>query len=230
MALQLKLQQQPDYSGESVWVINKTGVYNNATNPGGNGTPNVDRNTYALLAYAYLLPSDNIPVPMALTTMGPVSYAPDLANDYQDEWEFNMPTGKEGRVFAYLMQLPLTSDGLSDGKYYYDTVNSEVKKADSVNGDSVVTDYAEMIAEGNVNKPVYAYCESLMMPNIIIATGKLYREYKNMRNQADPEWQEKFNDAMEAMIDNMGTHADWQSGLVVSAQQNVEVLYDRLIK
>src|SRR5690606_20432391 len=170
-----------DIRGDRFWVTDKTGAYS-SLNLTGYGTPNHERSESAILLYSKLITSEKEKV-NSLIIGNFISYSPSFNNTYEAVWEVSQP--EDGDHLITLIRLPVSTLGLEEGDYYYDTSLSVVKRL-IAGGDEDVADYEELINPGDLHKPLQSQCRLLIAPKIMMKLSTVYKKYRGERNLGQP--------------------------------------------
>ena len=233
MALELKQIVQPDYSTDYLWVTNKTGEYVAGDNEGGFGGPNALLSNSAL--GVIVIARDE-----ARTIFENISprWKHDANANDGDETLFQIKYEKDAIVDVYMVRLLVSGDGqitidgitLTDGYYYYDYLDENVKKIE--NGVPVVVeDMRELIdnlADIKVidnNETTSLLCSDCYVLKLTVEYAKEYKAYTVKRKEGCDNLKEIFFKMLNFKEDIIGARRSYNSGLFTETQSIIDTLY-----
>ena len=224
MPLSLTFKIQTDADGESLWITDQTGEYNDPDNITGWGTPNLELDETALAVLVHRSDADG------LVNLLPVSYDAfyNGSATNTDETTFQLFIGRDGRHLAYLFALPVSNNGtdiivsgttLNDGDYFYWNTNTAVYKIEN-SAPVQVTDYSEMVSNVNI---VQSLCQDLILPDLTKKKHELYREYKDPRSKRCND-DDTFQEVLMLQQDIQGADYSFRSGLTTQSEEIIDTL------
>jgi len=226
MGLVIKQLNQIDSTAQYLWVTDKTGEYDAASNDEGWGNPpdNPHLNQSCLLCYVELQTSAGV---QAASPVG-AQFIFDSGAQNDKETVFQFFYLADGYYKTHLIRLMVTNDGvtslggisISEGDYYY--MSGAIYK--KVSGENVlVTDYSEVAADENV---VQTMCQLLWQGHLSLKRADDYLEYRQKRKGPCNE-NTVFQELVMTREDIQGAEYAFKGGLVTEANRVVEDNSDR---
>ena len=230
MALTLKYKVQQDREGDRLWITDLTGEYNVDTNPTGYGiagVPNLDLKNLCLLGIIQRNASEGVEVLEFVNE--PFIYNPNSTNDYQTVLEAVYKN--DGWHTINLVALPVSADGnfddqgneILEGQNFYWTQYQAIYLKRRVGELSTkVTEYEKVLEQEGL---ITTQCEDFFLSSLSIFREEEYKEYRTIRKGVCmPE--PAFDALRETTEDIISADLTFRSGLMVQAQDQVEVLLD----
>lgn len=124
MALEINLCKKIKADGTQIFIEDNTGLYNEATNPGGYGEVNPNRNIFALVFLTFYQPY-NTEREQASYIGATVDYSVNHANNYSSK--FTIEYLKDGWYDYNIIAVPTSVLG-EDDNIYYDTTANELRQ------------------------------------------------------------------------------------------------------
>jgi hypothetical protein len=234
MPLTIKFKTQQDRGAERLWLTDLTGEYVVVDNEGGYGiagTPNTDLSQLCLVAIVQRNFSEGTQLLEPVGTL--TSYSATALNT--DSAVFELVYINDGWHSMNLVALPVSNNQIDDlegnslavGDHYYLPADSSVYIKVSVPTpalDTVVeeADYASILDQVGI---ITTRCEDMFLSSLSIERENIYQSYRATRKgKCEPN--SKFNDVRELTEDIISADLTFRSGLMVQAQDQVELVLD----
>jgi hypothetical protein len=226
MPITPKFKVQADRQGDSLWLTDLTGEYQDPDNKGGYGTPNFDLNQICMVA---LIKRNGTEGEVFLESTWHINYDPSLGND-EDDTYYNFTYVNDGWHTAYYAQLPVSANGDVDkfgnligvDEYFYFTKTDTIHKKIGPLIDEVeeVENVEDILLQDNL---VVTQCEDFFMSNLSELREEEYQDYrKNRSGVCAPN--SRFNRLREMTEDLISSNLTFKSGLMENSQMQIEHL------
>lgn len=225
MPLIIKFKTEPNRDGDRLFITDITGEYNDPDNIGGYGSPNQDLNTLCLLAIIQYNHSEGVKF---LDFIGSQFYY-NASSINTDVNVFEANYINDGWHTMDLIALPVSSNKnqdingnqLSDGDHFYYTFDNTIHKRTGQD-ESEQVDPNTVLDQASLEK---TRCEDFFQSRLLRYREEQYAQYRRERSSVCVP-NALFNENRELTEDIISTEFTFRSGLMVEAQDSVEIVLD----
>lgn len=222
MALELKLSFKVQSDVSKIIVTDETGAYdiNNLT---GWGTPNIERNSVALVLYALYQPynKDEINLSSKETLSQVLKFDPSFLNT--EKSQFQIPYLKDGWYKFYLIAVPTSNENPQEGDIIFNAIdgNLEVYK----NNEFVLLEEpTEWEVFLNEDKYISVFQQEILMLNLILQRNCALENYFECMKCTTCKCEIKKEELLKLETMIQATDYRFHSQKEFEAQRMVEVL------
>lgn len=233
MALELKGLPQISQDGKFLWFTENRGEYALTTNEEGWGTPNVELNQSALLAWVYRMTN-----PTELLAPVGQSLKHNASALNTDETQFQTDYLKDGYHQFHIARLMVSSDDAQSidtapvvftiGDIWYNSIDTQVKELTA--GGVVVLDITLQEDLDNIaaNASVtYLLCETMYYKDLSVEKNNRYTAMVQARRDEDTAQIAQMRiDQTDIMLGTATAAYQFSYGLKLEAQATIESLLD----
>ncbi len=225
MAQIIKFKTEQSREGDRIWISDLTGEHADPDNLGGYGVDNPDLSTLCLLAIIQYNQSEGV---QFLEFVGSQYYYNQAANN-TDQNIFEAIYKSDGWHTMDLIALPVSENRnqdvngnqMNNGDHFYYTGDNTIHIKTGVDLSETV-DPNTVLSQLSLNK---TRCEDFFQSKLLIFREQEYSEYRRERTAVCAP-SSLFNEIRELTEDIISTEYTFRSGLMVEAQDQVELVLD----